>query len=101
MPFKPSQIVKTVALCGAVSFGVGMHSLIKDAEKNPPARIIGDDGHPGINPSAKQDALIAGTVAGGTLAILAGAFGAWLKKDEEKERQTAIIAKALQNARSV
>lgn len=99
MSLNMEKAVKTLAVCGAAAFAVNTAALVENVQANAPKSFIGPDGHAGKELSFTQSALMGGAVISGTLALGAAAFGAWLKKDREKEQQQAAILAAKQNVR--
>lgn len=99
MSLNMEKAVKTLAVCGAAAFALNAAALAEDINKNAPKKVIGPDGHAGVELSTKQSLLFGAGTAMGTLAIGAAAFGAWLKKDREKELQQAALVSAKQNIR--
>lgn len=98
MKEKAQDAMKKMFFCGAVfaasTAGVvgSLKALADDVQKNAPEQYIGGDGHDGYKLTPSQSLKVGGMVASGTLAIGAAVFGAYLKKEHDKEQQAINAA---------
>ncbi len=98
MKEKAQEAMKKMFLCGAVFAATSLGSvasivgLAKDVKQNAPEQIVGPDGHAGIKLSTSQSLKFGGAVASSTLALGAAVFGAYLKKEHDKEQQAINAA---------
>ena len=98
MKEKAQDAMKKMFLCGAVfaASSAGMVGSLKafadDVQKNAPEQYIGGDGHDGYKLTPSQTLKLGGVVASTTLIVGAGVFGAYLKKEHDKEQQAVKAA---------